>query len=446
MKITGVQTVLLTGPCTHDPFLSECRRHRSAAFVEVLTDSGLAGLGESYNGYRCPELYPEAVNYFAPILLGRDVEDIPQLWRRMYQCEQFWCRSGFGLGVINGIEAALWDLKGKVEHKPVYELLGGLQHEALDAYATGGPSNYPKDRLAAKIDHYIGLGFRGVKLGTGLLTREGSEQPLEAQAAAALEAEKLTFVRDRYGPALTVCLDGHMGNRPEGAGQWDVDTAEAVCRAVEPFELAFFEEPLHYDDFEGYTELCRRARVPIAGGECLTGLTEWRLYIERDCFDIGQPDASFTGGLKLCVDIARLLEQRGRPVAMHAWGAGGSLMQNIHVGFACKNTNLLEIAPDYGPLHSAILGDSFRMRDGKVLPPAGPGLGITLPEEVKRRFPFIPGSGEFNDVPGRKLADCEERIDALLARRGLGPNWTRLEPRTGQAGQSGSAIAREGRP
>jgi L-alanine-DL-glutamate epimerase-like enolase superfamily enzyme len=417
MKITDVRTVLLTGPCTNDPFLSECRRHRSAAFIEVHTDVGLTGIGESYNGYRCAELHPIAVSYFAPILMGRNVDDIPQLWQWMYQCEQFWCRTGFGIGVINGIEAALWDLKGKAENKPVYELLGGLQHDQLPAYATGGPSNFPQERLAAKIDHYLRRGFRGFKLGTGALTEKGFEQSLKPAEAAAMEAEKLAFVRRRYGKSVTVCLDGHMGNRPEGDGEWDVETALAVCRAVEPYELFFFEEPLHYDNLSGYSELCRRTDVPIAGGECLTGLPEWRAFIERDCFDIGQPDASFTGGLKLCLDVAQLLEQRGRTVAMHSWGAGPSLMQNIHVGFACRNTVMLEIAPDYGPLHSEIIGDSFQLRDGMVLPPQKPGLGITLSDEVKQKYRFIPGSGEFNNVPGKKLSDWDDRTDIEVARR-----------------------------
>ncbi len=417
MKITDVRTVLLTGPCTNDPFLSECRKHRSAAFIEIHTDIGLVGVGESYNGYRCAELYPPAVAYFAPILLGRNVDNVPQLWQWMYQCEQFWCRSGFGIGVINGIEAALWDLKGQAENRPVYELLGGLQHDALPAYATGGPSNYPQERLAAKIDHYLALGFRGFKLGTGFLTDRGFEQPLGARDAAALEADKLRFVRERYGSSVTVCLDGHMGNRPEGEGEWDVETAVAVCEAIEPFDLFFFEEPLHYDNPDGYSELCRRTSVPIAGGECLTGLPEWRVFIEKDCFDIGQPDASYTGGLKLCVDVAELLEARGRKIATHSWGAGGSFMQNLHVGFACRNTAILEIAPDYGPLHSAIIGNSFQMREGQVLPPTKPGLGITLTDEVKSRFAFIPGSGEFNDVPGKVLSEWEQKVDAEILRR-----------------------------
>ncbi len=414
--ITDVRTVLLTGPCTNDPFLSKARRFRSASFIEVHTDAGLVGIGESYNGYRCAELYPIAVEYFKPILLGKTLDDVPQLWQWMYHCEQFWARAGFGLGVINGIEAALWDLKGKIENKPVYELLGGCKHESLDAYATGGPSNYPKDQLAAKIDHYLSLGFRGFKLGAGAYYGDGvPELSFDANEAAAIEADKLAFVRDKYGPDVKICLDGHMGNRPGGTEIWDADTAAIVCKACEPFDLFFFEEPLHYDDPWGYADLCKRTSVPIAGGECLTGLPEWQMFIEKDCFDIGQPDASYTGGLKLCVDIANLLHQRNKKIATHAWGAGGSLMQNIHVGFACENTAVLEIAPDYGPLHSEVIGDSFILRDGKVIPPTKPGLGITLTDELKRKYPFIPGSGEFNDVPGKSLTEADDKVAAVLA-------------------------------
>ena len=418
MRITDVRTVLLTGPCTNDPFIRKARRFRSAAFIEVHTDDGFVGIGESYNGYRCAELHPTAVEYFKPILIGKTVDDVPQLWQWMYQCENFWCRAGFGIVVINGIEAALWDLKGKIENKPVYELLGGLKHDALDAYATGGPSNYPKEQLAAKIDHYLSLGFRGFKLGAGWLSEGGSsELSHDADEAAAFEVDKLAFVRAKYGDEVKVCLDGHMGNLPDCSELWDVDTAAAVGKACEPYNLFFFEEPLHYDDPWGYADLCKRTSVPIAGGECLTGLPEWRMFIEKDCFDIGQPDASFTGGMKLCVDIAELLRERGRKIATHAWGAGGSFMQNLHLGFACANTTILEIAADYGPLHSEIIGDSFVLRDGKVMPPTKPGLGITLSENVKRRFAFVPGSGEFNDVPGKSLAEADNRIEAILAQK-----------------------------
>jgi L-alanine-DL-glutamate epimerase-like enolase superfamily enzyme len=405
MRITDVKTILLTGPCTYDPFLSEARKRRSAAFIEIHTDTDLVGLGETYAGYFCPEIVPSVVEFFKPILVGEeDLSDIPKLWRRMYHCGNFWCRVGLGASVLSGVEAALWDLKGKCEGRPVYELLGGLKHERLPGYATGGPSNFPEDRLAAKLDYYLSLGFRGFKLGVGRHSpHEGFFLPTSPAEAAELEARKLDSVRTQVGKDIKVMLDGHMGNSP--GLTWNLETAKAVARAVEPYDLLFFEEPLPYTDTSDYSELCRSTPVPIAGGECLTATCEWQVFVDRDCFDIGQPDASFNGGLGEFMRVAAMLERRNRRIATHAWGAAGSLMQNVHCGFACANTVILEIAPGFGPLHSEILDGSFAMEAGMVLPPERPGLGIVLTEATKCRHPFFPGSGEFNSVPGKILRD-----------------------------------------
>lgn len=411
MKITDVKTVLLTGPCTNDRFLTEARPIRSAAFIEIHTDTEYIGLGETYIGYFLPESVPAIVNFFKPILVGQNVDNIDELWQRMYHSGNFWCRVGLGLSVLNGVEAALWDLKGKLENKPVYELLSGLKHTRLLAYASGGPSNYPIDKLFSKIDYYLDLGFHAFKVGAGSYSVE-TDFVLESSpvAAAEFEAKKLEHIRSHVGNDIGLMIDGHMGNAPTGL--WDLETATAVMKAVEPFNLLFFEEPLHYANIEGYENLCKSTKVPIAGGECLTGISEWNTFIERNCFDIGQPDASFTGGLSLVVEIAARLAEKKRPIATHSWGAGGSLMQNIHVAFACENTSIVEVPPDYGPLHSAVIGESLQMKNGYVLPPESPGLGIVLTDEIKIRFPFLPGSGEFNDVPGKNLAE----IDAKLSR------------------------------
>ena len=97
MKITDVRTVLLTGPATCDPYLVDCRARRSAAFIEVHTDGPHVGLGETYAGYFIPEVVPEIVAFFRPILVGQRVDDIGELWQRMYHCGNFWCRVGLGL-------------------------------------------------------------------------------------------------------------------------------------------------------------------------------------------------------------------------------------------------------------------------------------------------------------------------------------------------------------
>lgn len=404
MKITDVRTILLTGPCTNDPFLREARKRRSAAFIEIHTDRKLVGLGETYAGYFCPETVPAIVDFFRPILVGQTVEDIPELWRRMYHCGNFWCRVGLGTIVLNGIEAALWDLKGKQLGLPVHALLGGAKHARLPAYATGGPSNYPPAKLAQKMDHYFSLGFRGLKVGAGSFTAgTGWYMPMEPREAADFEAEKVAFMRRHAGPDAWLMMDAHMGNNP--VATWTLETATAVAKALEPFNLFFLEEPLHYTDPWGYAELCRRTSVPIAGGECLTAAYEWRVFANQDAFDIGQPDASFTGGLHEFLVVAKMMADRGRKVATHAWGAGGSLMQNVHAGFAAENTCILEIAPDYAGLHSEVIDGGLVIKDGYVLPPDRPGLGIVLTEDTRRRYPFQPGSGEFNSVPGKILTD-----------------------------------------
>ena len=402
MQITDVRTVLLTGPSTNDPYLGRTRR--SAAFVELLTDTELTGLGETYAGYFLPEAVPPIVDFYRAILVGQDVSSVPVLWSRLFHSGRYWARTGLGLAVITALDAAMWDLRGKQLRVPVFELLGGRKHDDLLGYATGGGSVYPTERLADKIDFYLGLGFRAFKLGTGASTPEGEDYIFtEAAAAADFEARKLEFVRGHVGKDIKVLLDGHQDNL--SVPGWDVGTARAVVDAVERFDLFLFEEPLPYTDPWGYGELRKANSVPIAGGETLTGLQEWRVFAEQDAFDIAQPDAAFSGGLGEFMRIAALFEARGRRIATHSWGAGGALMQNIHCAFAAGNTAICEVPPAMGPLHTEIVGDSFRMRDGRILPPETPGLGITLPDAVRDRFPFVPGSGEFNPVPGKPLTD-----------------------------------------
>ncbi|GAB3904054.1 mandelate racemase/muconate lactonizing enzyme family protein [Mucilaginibacter boryungensis] len=412
MKIVDVKTILLTGPCTNDPYLSEARKVRSAAFIEIKTDSGLTGLGETYAGYFFPEGVPEIVEFFKPILLGNNVDDIPGLWAKMYHCGNFWCRVGLGAIVLCGIEAALWDLKGKQENLPVWKLLQKkwkpefttptIIHDKLPCYATGGPSNYPLDKLAGKIDFYNSLGFNGMKIGAGAYYKDqGFNIPSDANEAADLESEKMAYLRQQFGNNLWLMMDAHMGN--SAVTTWGLETATAVAKAMEPFNLYFLEEPLHYTCPDLYSELCKNTTTPIAGGECLTAVCEWQTFIEQKSFHIGQPDASFTAGLDQFMQVAASLDKTGRKIAPHAWGAGASQMQNVHCGFACPNTTILEVAPAYGPLHSEVIGDSLQIKNGYALPPEKPGLGIELTEATIKRFPFERGTGEFNSVPGKIL-------------------------------------------
>ncbi len=414
MKIIDVRTLLLTGPITNDPFLLKIRKLRSVAMIEIESDTGVIGLGETYAGYFCPEIVPHVVEFYKPILLGQNVDDVPMLWKRMNTSGTFWARVGLGSIVLCGIESALWDLKGKIEGKPVHVLLNGQQHESLPCYATGGPSNWPVDELLNKVSHYRSKGFRAVKLGCGVLeTGKPHRGAVDAQEAADLEVSKLRAVRDKFGDTMTLALDGHMNNKPLEK-QWSRDTAATVAKACEPYDIVFLEEALPYNSASDYAWLRQQTDITIAGGECLTSMVEWRTYLDAGSFDLGQPDASFTSALHQIVLIANELAAKGCDIAPHAWGAGGSLMQNVHIGFACANTRILELPPDAGPLHTEMYGDNLKVVDGRVLAPTAPGLGIVLTDDLKRRFPFIPGSGEVVSVPGKMLND-EALIHAARA-------------------------------
>lgn len=404
MKITDVKTVLLTGPSGNDPFLQAYRKYRSAAFIEIHTDTELVGIGETYMGYQMPEIVPEIVEFFKPILVGLEDKEINprRLWGRMYRCANFWARVGAGVTVLAGIEGALWDLRGKMEDVPVYGLLGGCMHDKLLCYATGAGSPYPWRELRRKINLYREAGFLATKIATGWYNSNTRERFRGgcSRAWVETEIEKLEAIRRYAGRDFIVCLDGHMSSVAEDEVSWDVDMATAVLRALEPYDIFFFEEPLHYNNISGYAELCPKTSIRVAGGECLTTREEFWQYAQTRAFDIAQPDASFIG-IWAFLDVARMFAAEHKHVAAHVWGSGGSVMENIHAAFASPNTVIVEIPPLPGGLHTEIYADGYRFKDGYILPPDSPGLGIRLTDATKQKHRFIRGSGEWNQVQGK---------------------------------------------
>jgi L-alanine-DL-glutamate epimerase-like enolase superfamily enzyme len=292
----------------------------------------------------------------------------------------------------------LWDLAGQAVGVPVYELLGGARHERLRAYATGGPSLPDTDDFRRKLDRYVELGFTALKVATGYLGVALAPGPA---AAADLEAAKLEWMRSQLGPDVAIALDGHMGHR-DGVERWDLGTAAAVLAALAPYDLLFVEEPLAYDDPDEYAQLRSAAAVPIAGGEQLTSADEFRLWTSRGAFDIAQPDAAWLGPADF-VAVGEQAAETGAAVASHSWSAGVGVMQNVHAAFATAATTIVEAIPDPGELHIALWGDNLVVEDGYVLPPQAPGLGVRLGDEIKNRYPFVPGLEEFSSVPGKTL-------------------------------------------
>jgi galactonate dehydratase len=404
MKIRSVETLLLSPPGDRDPHM-KARTMRSAAFILLKTDTEHVGIGETYGGYFVPELVREAVAFYAPILEGADPMETDLLMRRMFFCGKFWARVGLGSIVMSGIESALLDLKGKALGVPAYELLGGRCHESLPCYGTGGPSPWPEAKLAAKVAHYRELGFRAVKLGAGWWDDAKSELRTgnSPREAAELEVRKVEFLHKEFGKDFGLMMDGHMDNLPEEARVWDETAATTVLRALEPYGLEFYEEPLPYTDMGAYRRLRDSTTTTVAGGECLSSPEEWRDWLEKEPFDLPQLDAAFMGGPTAFVKIARLCELKGLPIATHSWAGIPGMAANLHAAFACRNTRILEYSLYNWPDPSELWVEPPAMKNGRLSLSNAPGLGVRLPKDLAKKYPYQPGTGEFNSVKGKVL-------------------------------------------
>lgn len=399
-RITGVRTICLTGPCTNDPWVAHFRPQRSAALVEVSTDVGVTGLGETYAGYFFAEAVAGIVDFHAPILIGSEpITDagwsVESLVGRMRTCSGFWSRVGLGAAVIAGIEGALWDLVGKLCDRPVWALLSDNAPDSLPTYATGGPSPWPEEEFVRKLDCYAELGFDAAKVSTGHLDMlTGQERPHDPVPT---EVAKYQLVAERYGGQFELLLDGHMGHRV-GPERWDEATATEVLAALAPYAPSFLEEPLGYHDVDSYARLAA-GELAVAGGEQLTSVAEFEPYARAGAFDVVQPDAAWLG-----ISGYREVADRFTASAPHSWGAGVAVMQNLHAAFATANTTVVEMIPAPGRLHTELWGDSLSRDGSRVRRPDAPGLGVALTADHEAEFAFVPGSGEFSNVRGKVMA------------------------------------------
>lgn len=408
MRVTSVRAVLITAPWTGDPFwVPGVLFERSAALVVVETDEGLVGVGETIMGYFAADTVPPLVDYYGRLLvdLRLDPTQPEACFRELFQRSLWWGRVGLGLSVLSGVEMALWDITGKAADRPVHELLGGPAHDRLPLYASGGTGNWPIEKTVDQARLYDSLGFRGLKIGTGFDGRPGGfttapgEPPYGTWYAGSTaeriadERAKFGALREALGPGVEIATDCHAVQVRE---PWSRRTALDLARAIEEFDLLFMEEPLRYDDPEGYAELRRLTRIPIAGGECLTGVEEFARWLDLEALDYIQPDATHVGGIGVTREVARLAEARHVGMIVHTGAAvGPGFMANLHVAFASPNARFVEYALAPDNIRKVLLTTPVELADGFVQRPTAAGLGITLDEAFIEAHPYRPGPLEY---------------------------------------------------
>jgi L-alanine-DL-glutamate epimerase-like enolase superfamily enzyme len=387
MKIVDVQCHLLT--CRQQFCADGAVYTSSSALVRVVTDNGLDGLGDPLTAYHAPEAIPAVVDFYKHELLGEDPRRISHLWRKTHSASLFWGRSGLALSVLSALDNALWDFNAKLAGVPLYQLLGGLANDRLRVYASGASCVQPLERTIDVVRGYVAEGFTAFKLGTGYVGQPYGG--LRADAAVAQETEKVAAMREAVGPHVDIIIDGHQGavSRP-----WSRKTALAVARSFEPHHILFFEEPLPYNDPEGYALLRNQTATPIAGGESLLGFYDFANYFRLGALDIAQPDVGYHGGITEAMRIIATAESHGVGIVLHNPSLGAGMMFGLHLAFARHCCELVEILPVRTELQRAVFTEPARMDGGYLLPPTAHGAGLRWDDDLPKRFEFVPGSGE----------------------------------------------------
>ena len=366
--------------------------HAGSALIRVETDEELVGHGEALLGLFCGEAAVAITRYYEPLLIGADPQDLDGLWQRMFDASVWWGRAGAATSVLGAIEIALWDIAGKRANRPCYQLLSDGDRRNVPVYASLGAVPATPERIPELVHQLQAEQFRGLKLGLQFGDAAGIEffSPRGSELLRLLEAT-LSAIRTAAGDDFVIGVDGHMGGIPDPMPR---DEALAVANVLGEFGVNFFEEPLSYLDPAGYAWLRDRSPVRIAGGESLALQAGFQAFVDIGALDILQPDMNYVGGLGQGLAIARLATEHGLSMIPHAWCAGPGFMANVHLALACGVVERLEMARELTDFQEASLIEKPVIRDGVLLAPTAPGLGIDFAPGLIEHFPFPAGLAE----------------------------------------------------
>lgn len=321
-------------------------------FVEIESKDGHRGLGFSYSKRAGgPGQFAHA-REIAPALLGENPSDIQKLWTKLCWAGASVGRSGLSTQAIGAFDVALWDMKAKRANLSLARLLGA-QRDSVRCYNTsGGFLHTPLEQLMKNTDLSREKGIGGIKLKVG-------------QPDSALDLHRVSTIRKHLGDDFPLMVDANQ--------QWDRPTAQRMCRQFEAFNLVWIEEPLDCYDAEGHAALAAAFDTPIATGEMLTSVAEHAEFVRQRGADYLMPDAPRVGGISPFLKIASLAEHAGLMLAPHF-----AMELHVHLAASYPTEPWVEHFEWLEPLFN----ERLETRDGRMLVPTRPGLGLSLSDRV----------------------------------------------------------------
>ncbi|WP_028933354.1 mandelate racemase/muconate lactonizing enzyme family protein [Pseudonocardia spinosispora] len=316
-------------------------------FVELACDDGMAGTGYSYTiGTGGRAVLSMLRDHLLPELLGRDARNVEGTWRALYDSTRATSVGAITALAMAAVDLALWDLRCLRAGEPLWRLAGGFR-DSVPLYDTeGGWLQLDADELVSSALEAREQGWKGVKLKVG--------RPTGVEDAARVRA-----VREAIGDDMDIMVDANQS----------MTAPEAIRRAalLEPYDVAWFEEPLPADDVAGHERLAASTRIPVAVGESMYSIGHFREYLHRGAAGIVQVDVARIGGITPWLKVAHLAEAFNVQVCPH-------FLMEIHVSLvaAVPNGRYVEHIPQL----RAITTDQLSIVDGHAVAPDRPGLGI----------------------------------------------------------------------
>lgn len=361
MKITAIENIFV------DRYL----------FVQVRTDAGLTGLGES-GAWGFLEASAAAVDTFKRYLIGQDPLRIEHHWNYMYRWTHF--RGAAIMGAISAIDIALWDIAGKHFGVPVYQLLGGRTRErARVYYHVFGET---KEELIQGCVDAKKAGFTAVGHLTPFLDEPRERRYFKTHTDKMRDAiETVGRYRDAVGDDVDLCVEIHRRLTPH--------EAIVLAQGIEPYRPFFYEDPIPPDSFDAMEQVARNIRIPIATGERLHTIYEFEMLLRRGAVQYVRPDVCLAGGISGSKKIAALAEANNVQVVPHNPLSPVSTAACVQIAACIPNFALQELPKgENEPPKSEIVRGALPLDKGFLVVPDAPGIGIELAEDAAERHPY----------------------------------------------------------
>jgi L-alanine-DL-glutamate epimerase-like enolase superfamily enzyme len=315
--------------------------------VRIRDADGAEGVGYTFTVGRNGAAIAATLKTEMPgLLIGEEADGIERLWHKLWWALHYGGRGGAAVLALSALDIALWDLKARRARLPLWNLLGGFD-PAVPCYAGGIDLQLSTDALLAQTDRSLERGFRAIKM------KVGRERLSE-------DVDRVRVMREHLGADFPLMVDANM--------KWGVDEAIRAARALRPFDPLWLEEPIIPDDPAGHARVLREGGLPIAAGENLRSVWEFRQLIAGGGVSFPEPDVTNCGGITAFMKIAHLAEAFNLPVTSH-----GAHELTVHLLAACPNRSWLE-AHGFGL--ERFVAEPLRIVDGKAIAPDRPGHGI----------------------------------------------------------------------